>query len=332
MGRASQARRGDSAGTSLAERLLAGHVGALARGISLVERGDGAAVSLLREVYPKTGRATTIGITGFPGAGKSSLVDRLISVYRESGKTVGVIAVDPSSAFSGGAILGDRVRMMGHSGDEDVFIRSMATRGHLGGLARATGEAVDLVDAAGIDVVLIETVGVGQDEIDVASLADAVVVVLVPGMGDDIQAIKAGILEIADLFVVNKSDRDGADKLVAELRHMMMLAEDRTDRRPILKTVATQRKGIDELAGAIEEHLSRPGASERRDERRRARASARLEGLLAETLVRRIVDAAGGGPVWDTIVGRLAERSIDPYSAVEELMSASPRKPRGGAS
>ncbi|MDH3284029.1 MAG: methylmalonyl Co-A mutase-associated GTPase MeaB [Acidobacteriota bacterium] len=322
MGGASEARRAGGTGPSLADRLLGGHVGALARGISLVESGHDGAVKLLRDVYPRTGRAITVGITGFPGAGKSSLVDRLISGYRARGQTVGVIAVDPSSAFSGGAILGDRVRMMRHTGDDGVFIRSMATRGNLGGLARATGEAVDLVDAAGIDVILIETVGVGQDEIDVASLADVVVVVLVPGMGDDIQAIKAGILEIADLFVVNKSDREGADKLVAELRQMMTLSESRGDRRPILKTVATQGLGIDELARGIEEHLSRPETAERRDERRRERAGARLRELLADALLSRTLDAAGGAEAWVAMVGRLADREIDPYSAVEELLTA----------
>ena len=208
----------------MTQALLAGDVRALARAISMVEENRPAAVSLLQEVFPRTGSATVIGLTGSPGSGKSSLVDRLVAAFRSEGKRVGVIAVDPSSAFSGGAILGDRVRMQDHAGDRDVFIRSMATRGYLGGLSRATNDAIDLMDAAGYDPILVETVGVGQDEVDVVKTADVVAVVLVPGMGDDIQAIKAGILEIADLFVINKADRPGADRLESELAYMLDLA------------------------------------------------------------------------------------------------------------
>jgi len=195
---------------SLVDRLARGDVRALARAISLVEEDAPSAVEVLREAFPLTGKATVLGVTGSPGAGKSSLVDRLVGVLRGEGRRVGVVAVDPSSAFSGGAILGDRVRMQQHAADADVFIRSMASRGHLGGLSRAASDAVDLMDAAGYDPILVETVGVGQDEIEVARAADVVAVVLVPGMGDDVQAIKAGILEIADVFVINKADRPGA--------------------------------------------------------------------------------------------------------------------------
>ncbi|UCF69577.1 MAG: methylmalonyl Co-A mutase-associated GTPase MeaB, partial [Acidobacteriota bacterium] len=303
----------------LAERLLEGRTRALARAITLVESGAGAA-GLLRRVYAHTGRATTVGVTGFPGAGKSSLVDRLIESFRAQGMSVGVVAVDPSSAFSGGAILGDRVRMMRHAADEGVFIRSLATRGHLGGLARTTGDAIDLMDAAGRDMVLIETVGVGQDEIEVASLADAVLVVLVPGMGDDIQAIKAGILEIADLFVINKADRQGADRLVSELRQMLSLAENRHEHPPILKTVATRAEGIGELVEAVTTHLARPETGQQRFERQRRRAEARLGDLLARRLVEQTVEQGIGADGWRKLVDQLARRDIDPYAAVETIV------------
>jgi len=306
----------------LAERIGAGDVRALARGISLVEEDHPSAPELLRALYPRTGRAVTLGITGFPGAGKSSLVDRLIEAYRARGKTVGVIAVDPSSAFSGGAILGDRVRMMRHSGDPGVFIRSMATRGFLGGLSRATGDVLDLLDAFGRDVIIVETVGVGQDEIDVTRLADSVLVVLVPGMGDDIQAIKAGILEIADQFVVNKADRDGADKLVGELEQMLRLSlDDGRPRPPVLKTIATRGEGIDELVAAIEEHLSRPESAERRAARRRERARARLEDILREAVLRQLREGYGSED-WEGLVRDLAARRVDPYSAADRVLAA----------
>ena len=218
----------------LLDRLRAGDVRAVARCISMVEEGVPSAVDVLRGAFPHTGRATVLGVTGSPGAGKSSLVDRLVGSYREAGHRVAVVAVDPSSAYSGGAILGDRVRMMRHATDDGVFIRSMATRGHLGGLSRATNDVIDLLDAAGYDPILVETVGVGQDEVDVVKTADAVAVVLVPGMGDDIQAIKAGILEIADLFVINKADREGADRLQAELDYMLALVEQPDRPKPCL--------------------------------------------------------------------------------------------------
>ncbi len=308
-----------------ARAILDGDRRALARAITLVEGGHERAATILRSLYPRAGRAVTVGVTGFPGAGKSSLVDRLIETYRGAGKRVGVIAVDPSSAFSGGAILGDRVRMMRHAGDTGVFIRSMATRGHLGGLSRAAGEVLDLLDAAGYDVVIVETVGVGQSEVDVARLADATLVVLVPGMGDDIQAIKAGILEIADLFVINKADRDGADKLGSELQQMMALADDDRPRPPIVKTVATRGQGIDELAAAIEGHLARPETAEARRERRLHRARVRLEEILAEALFRRVVERGVGLGHWHGVVERLARRETDPYSAVEEILAADRR-------
>jgi LAO/AO transport system kinase len=286
---------------------------------------------LLRALYARAGHAVTIGVTGFPGAGKSTLVDRLIASYRGQGKTVGVIAVDPSSAFSGGAILGDRVRMMRHTDDCAVFIRSMATRGHLGGLSRATGEALEVLDAAGKDVVLVETVGVGQDEIDIARLADVTVVVLAPGMGDDIQAMKAGILEIADLFVVNKAERDGADKLVAELQQMLTLGEGDRRGTPILKTVATAGDGVEELFRGIQNHLTHDAMEMRRRQRRLLRAELRLEEILGRTLLDRVVERGIGRQAWRGIVERLARRETDPYSAADEIIgSAAPALWRTG--
>jgi LAO/AO transport system kinase len=305
----------------LTGRILEGDVRALARAISMVESADPAVSSVLRQLYPRTGRALTLGVTGFPGAGKSSLVDRMIKRFRSGGNSVGVVAVDPSSAFSGGAILGDRIRMMDHSADPGVFIRSMATRGHLGGLAQASGEVLDLLDGAGWDVVILETVGVGQDEIEVATLADCVMVVLVPGMGDDIQAIKAGILEIADLFVVNKADRDGVEKLISDMRQMLALVEDERSNLPIMKTVATTGDGIENLMEEIGAHLSRQDTRDRRGDRSRRRARHRLTGLLERTLFERVVDQGIGREAWEELISRLAGREVDPYGAVEEVLS-----------
>lgn len=234
-----------------AERILAGDVRALARAATAIENRTAAAEGLLAELFPHTGRAMILGITGPPGAGKSTLVDQLARALRAEGKTVGIIAVDPSSPFSGGAILGDRIRMQHHHADGGVFIRSMATRGQMGGLARGTLEMALLLDAAGREAILIETVGVGQDEVEIARLADVTLVVLVPGMGDDVQAIKAGIMEIADVFAINKSDQPGADRLEQELRAMLLLASDHARlNTPIVKTVAQEGKGIAELLAA----------------------------------------------------------------------------------
>jgi len=309
--------------SELSQEIVAGQRRALARGITVVECAAAGAPELLRSLYPRAGRAVTIGVTGFPGAGKSSLVDRLIEQYRAAGLKVGVVAVDPSSAFSGGAILGDRVRMMRHAGDDGVFIRSMATRGHLGGLCRSAGEALDLLDAAGYDVLIVETVGVGQSEIEIARLADAVLVVLVPGMGDDIQAIKAGILEIADLFVINKSDRDGADKLAMELQQMLAMADEDRPKPPIVKTIALKGEGVDRLVEAIKAHLDHPETEERRRARRLERARVRLEDILGRALFRRVVEHGIGLDNWNKIVERLARRETDPYTAVEEIVGGS---------
>src|SRR3954464_14552072 len=239
--------------SELVTRVLKGEARAVARAISKVENGAGDAAELMRAVFPHTGRGLVVGITGAPGAGKSSLVDKLAALYRSRGERVGIVAVDPSSPFSGGAILGDRIRMQALGLDPGVFIRSMATRGNLGGLARATVDAVAILDAAGFEKVIVETVGVGQDEVEIVKTADVSVVVLVPGMGHDIQAIKAGIMEIGDVFVINKADRDGVLRTERELEQLLSLATRPDDwHPPIIKTVATENKGVEDLAAAIE--------------------------------------------------------------------------------
>jgi LAO/AO transport system kinase len=303
----------------LSERLMDGNARALARAISLAEENAPSAVELLRELFPRTGKARVLGVTGPPGAGKSSLVDRLISHYREAGCRVGVIAVDPSSAYSGGAILGDRVRMQRHAGDDDVFIRSMATRGHLGGLARASNDAIDLLDAAGFDPILVETVGVGQDEVEVVKTADAVAVVLVPGMGDDIQAIKAGILEIADFFVINKADREGVDRLHADLDYMLSLGSYEQRPRPgVLRTIAIRDEGVVQLRDELDRFLERERGQ--RIERRRERSQARLLAVLTERLMARALERVLTTERMEQLVEAIADRRLDPYSAVDGIV------------
>jgi GTPase len=329
----------------LAARILAGDVRAAARLMRDLDDRLPAAEAALRSLLPRTGHAYVVGLTGAPGAGKSSLTDRLIAHYRRAGKTVGVVAVDPTSPFTGGAILGDRIRMQDHALDEGVFIRSLGTRGHLGGLSRSTAELVQVMDAMGKDVVLVETVGVGQDEIEVASLAHTVVVVSVPGLGDDVQAIKAGVLEIADVFAVNKADRDGADRAVRDLQVMLELRRTVLGRPldhdaahrlhgtpaaaalpegewepPIVRTVAVKDQGVEELARAVEAHrafLERSGGLRAR-EVARARAgfvTVLRERLLAGALAR--LEAEMGH--LDAVAARIAAREADPYQLAEEL-------------
>jgi len=305
----------------LAKQLLGGSPGALARSISLVENERPEGRAILKVIYPRTGRALVLGITGPPGAGKSSLASRLVSAWRGRGEKVGIIAVDPSSAFSGGAILGDRIRMQEHALDPGVFIRSMATRGHSGGVSRASRDVVDLMDAAGYGIVLIETVGVGQDEVEVVEIADLVLVVLPPGLGDDIQAIKAGILEIADVFVINKADREGADRLEAELQAMLALSGDtETAATPIVKTVAISGSGVAELMEAVERHRSKAVTGEARRKRELDRSRDRLLGLLREELFQRVRRTCLADGEMEALVEDLASRRRDPYSAAETVL------------
>ena len=273
----------------------------------------------MRELYPKTGHAQTVGITGPPGGGKSTLVNRLAGLYRERAARVAIVAVDPSSPFSGGAILGDRIRMRERFLDDGVFIRSMASRGHAGGLARATARVVNVLDALGTDVVIVETVGVGQEEVDVIRVVDTVCLVTVPGLGDDIQAIKAGIIEIADVLVVNKADRPGADETARDLAHMLSLAKDRPWKTPIVRTSAQSGDGLPQLIEAIDKHRAWSRDSGDHLERRRAAARGEVEVLLQEALLRELEGRVGESRL-DAAVARVADREIDPYAAVEELL------------
>jgi LAO/AO transport system kinase len=307
--------------TSLVERIAAGDTRAVARAISKVEDVSKDASQLMKKVFPLTGRGLVIGITGAPGAGKSSLVDKLALHYRRQGERVGIVAVDPSSPFSGGAILGDRIRMQTLGLDRGVFIRSMATRGNLGGLARSTVDAVSILDAAGYAIIIIETVGVGQDEVEVVKAADISVVVLVPGMGDDIQAIKAGIMEIGDIFVINKADREGVNTTEKELEALLSLAaRDDSWEPPIVKTIATESKGIQELAAAIEKYRDFHLQTKSGDGRRRAMARWRILELLRERLVKQTLESDSASEKLDRLAGEVASRQRDPYSAVEELL------------
>jgi LAO/AO transport system kinase len=312
----------------LADRVLAGDARAVARAISLVEDETAEGAALIGRIYPQTGRAYLIGVTGAPGGGKSTLVDRLIAEVRRAGLSVGVIAVDPTSPFTGGAILGDRVRMGLHAQDEGVFIRSMATRGHLGGLARATSDVALVLDAAGKDIVIIETVGVGQDEVDIVRTADLSIVVLVPGTGDDVQAIKAGIMEIADIFVVNKADREGADRVVQSVAANLSLQTFAADdwKPPIVKTEATTGAGVTELwqtIGRFREH-----SAPRRASRQRARQEFRLRELLAHTFLQYVDNALPPGELHRLVDG-IAAREIDPYSATNRVIEQVLGRPQG---
>jgi GTPase len=333
-------------GNALADRVLGGDLRGAARLMRDLDDGLPSGEAALRALFPRTGRAYVVGLTGAPGAGKSSLTDRLIAHHRAAGRSVGVVAVDPTSPFTGGAILGDRIRMQDHALDPEVFIRSLATRGHLGGLSRSTADVVQVMDAMGKDVVLVETVGVGQDEIEVAALAHTTVVVAVPGLGDDIQAIKAGVLEIADVFAVNKADREGADRTVRDLQSMLDLrrvvgapadhdaahrfapapaagrADDAAWEPPIVRTVALRGEGTGELIQAIEghrAHLERTGGLRAREV---ARARAAFVALLRERLLAGAIarlEAEEGR--LDEVAARIASREADPYALADELVA-----------
>jgi LAO/AO transport system kinase len=335
----------------LAEQILAGRRRAIARQISQIENNQPEALHVLRELYPHTGRAYLVGITGPPGSGKSTLVNALAKTYRQAGKSVAILAVDPSSPFSGGAILGDRIRLNDLAGDPGVFVRSMATRGALGGLARAAGEAIHVFDAAGFDLILIETVGVGQAEVEIAGLAHTVLVIDVPGLGDDVQAIKAGLLEIADIFVVNKADREGADRVAAALKMMLQLSETKNQRQSTLhhgqlmeytipigeeeagpgwqplvcKTVATTGTGIDKLVEAIDQHRARQIDANSLKERSRRRLTFDIEQALKERLLRDLINRVSAGQLND-VIERVVDRELDPYTAVERLLTLGNKK------
>jgi len=300
-----------------------GDTRALARAISLVEDRAPAGEVLLRQMFDHTGQASIIGVTGSPGSGKSSLVDRLAAAYRTDSAHVGVIAVDPSSPFTGGAILGDRIRMQALSTDPGIFIRSMATRGHLGGLAAATADVIRVLDAAARHPILVETVGVGQDEIDIVKLADVSVVVLVPGMGDDIQALKAGIMEIGDIFVINKCDRPGVEKMEHALGTILSL-DHREDGwvPPIVKTIATEGSGTDDLRKQIDGYLQRSANTDRLLARKREAARHQLIRLLHERLVQNALDAAFPGSALDHVLDRIARHETDPYAALDTVMGS----------
>jgi len=309
---------------ALIERARAGEALAVARLISLVEDASPSLPEVAARLAPHSGRAQILGITGSPGVGKSTSTSALVSAYRAAGARVGVLAVDPSSPFSGGALLGDRVRMQEHATDDGVFIRSMAARGHLGGLAWATPQALRVLDAAGCDVVIVETVGVGQAEVEIASLADTTILLLAPGMGDGIQAAKAGVIEIADVFVVNKADRDGADQTVRDLRYMLSLGGRHSTagawRPEIVRTVASQGQGIDDVVAAIGKHADWLRAGGELDRRRTARATTEIEAIVVASIRAQLRDVSGNASLAD-LAGQVAAGTIDPYAAAERLLT-----------
>ena len=301
----------------LADAVLDGHERSIARAISIVENEASETAHLIGRLFPHTGNSKVVGLTGPPGAGKSTLTDRIVSSLVERGKRVGVIAIDPTSPFTGGAILGDRIRMRSLTGLPGVFVRSMATRGALGGLNQACIDVVDILDASGMDVILIETVGVGQDEVDIIRVSDLNVVVLIPGMGDDIQAMKAGLMEIADLFVINKADQQGVQRLKSQLDYLNMLSGLEI---PIMETIATDGTGIEQLVNAIGTVREEGNRREKLAEHRSRRARFRIQRVLQSRLLQSALDAFGEEP-FELLQSRIARRETDPYSAAERIMN-----------
>ncbi len=307
----------------LVKELLNGSRLALARAITAVESEYDNAIDIMKEIYPRTGKARVLGITGAPGAGKSTLTDKVVKYYRTQGKRVGIVAVDPTSPFSGGAILGDRIRMNDLTLDEGVFIRSMGTRGSLGGLSKKTADVVKLMDAYGMDIVIIETVGVGQSEVDIVKSADTTLVVLVPGLGDDIQAIKAGILEIGDVFAINKADRDGCDKLNVEIEMMLDLdSKEVAWRPPIQRTIASKNEGIEELVDSLEDHFEFLEDSGELETRRAARTKNEIESMITEQIGRYVTEKVIQSPEFDNQVAKANDREVDPYTIVDGIVKS----------
>ena len=303
---------------NIAQEILKGNPRAIARGISLIENKHPDAQKILKDIFPHTGKSNIIGITGSPGSGKSTLVDQLIGSFKKKGKNIGIIAVDPSSPFSGGAILGDRIRMMRHSTDPSVYIRSMATRGHLGGLARASGEAISILEASGKDVIIVETVGVGQDEVEVVKLADIVLVVLIAGVGDDIQAFKAGIMEIADIFILNKADSPESDRTESQIKAMLDLGLNKEKIPPVVKTVATKGEGIDSLIEEIE-IISHTQDQKARATRKRRLLSWILRDIITEK-IHHVISEHIPSEEFESFIDRIYKKEIDPYTLAHEII------------
>jgi LAO/AO transport system kinase len=313
---------------SLAKRILEGDIRAASRLMRDIDDRIPSALNILKELYPNTGKAYIIGMTGPPGSGKSTIVDKMVDIFRKEGKSVGIVAVDPTSPFTGGAILGDRIRMQRHATDEGVFIRSLATRGCLGGLSRSTQDIVNVMDAMGKDIILVETVGVGQDEVEIVNTAHTSIVVLVPGLGDDIQAIKAGIIEIGDIFVVNKCDREGADKVERDLRMVLEMGRKREGswEPTIFKTEATLGKGIFELVYGIYRHKQMLEQTQTLEKKLRDRTKATFLEILETEVMAHFVEKMEKEGQWETLIDDIMKRRTDPYSVVEKMMSEELKK------